>query len=152
MTGDTRIERQLPVILADLGRGPDTDYVELLLARTAATGQRPGWTFPERWIPMTTFTSRAVAAPRVPWRLVMAVVLLIVVLAAGGVLLGSQQQRLPPPFGRAANGLIADEANGDIRIVDPATGGLTTIVGGPEADSGPVWSRDGHRIYFVSRK
>ena len=42
MNDDTRIERQLPQILADLGAGSRPDYTETILARTAAARQRPG--------------------------------------------------------------------------------------------------------------
>jgi len=39
MNDDTRIERQLPQILADLGAGSRPDYTETILARTAAAGR-----------------------------------------------------------------------------------------------------------------
>ena len=51
MSGDPRIERRLPGILADLGAGAPPDYTDTILARTAATRQRPGWVFPGRWVP-----------------------------------------------------------------------------------------------------
>ena len=70
MNGDTRIERQLPQILTDLGAGSSPDYTDSLLARTAATRQRPGWVFPERWLPMSAISQRMAVTPRLSWRLV----------------------------------------------------------------------------------
>ena len=56
-------------------------------------------------------------------------------------------QRKPPnPSGLAGNGRIAYSVVNDIVLVDPATGALTTLVGGPTADSFPVFSRDGTRL------
>ena len=56
MNDDTRIERQLPQILTDLGAGSRPEYTEIILARTAAARQRPGWVFPERWLPMSALS------------------------------------------------------------------------------------------------
>jgi Tol biopolymer transport system component len=148
MNGDTRIERQLPLILADLGAGPTPDYTETLLARTSATSQRPGWVFPERWLPMSAITERMATAPRVPLRAAALVALLILVLAAAALYVGSQQRRLPEPFGPAANGLISYMADGDIYVADPVTGATRLLIGGPENDYGPGFSPDGTRMAF----
>ena len=55
---------------------------------------------------------------------------------------------MPQPFGRAANGLVAYAAAGDIYTVDPVTGVSTAIITGPETDVNPRWSRDGTHIAF----
>jgi Tol biopolymer transport system component len=153
MSGRSSVERRLPAILADLGSGPYPDYTDSLLARTAAARQRPGWAFLERWIPMSTAYSSSVATPRIPWRVVGALSLLILAIVVGAlVIAGNQPGPMPaPPFGRAANGLLAYAADGDIHTSDPVTGETRPIVTGPETDRDPVWSRDGTRLAFVRR-
>ena len=148
MSGDTRLERQLPLILADLGAGPAPDYTETLVARTAATAQRPGWTFIEWWLPMSALTERMATTPRVPLRALAAVAILILALVAAALYVGSQQRRLPAPFGPAGNGLIAYSSGGDILVGDPVTGDPRLLVGGPAEDSGPGFSPDGTRLAF----
>ena len=77
---------------------------------------------------MTTLTSRAAEMPRTPcgprpssrssssrWPL-------------APVMIGSRNE-LPPPFGRAANGLVAYAASGDIFTVDPAQGPTAIVIG-----------------------
>ena len=91
MSGDTRLEHALPGILEDIGAGPTPDYTELLLARTAATSQRPGWMVPERWYSMSAITERLTTAPRIPLRTIGVVALLILVLAAAVFIVGSQR-------------------------------------------------------------
>jgi hypothetical protein len=54
-----------------------------------------------------------------------------------------------PPLGLAANGPIVYSENGDIYSRDLGTGTATLLVGGPELDVGPFFSRDGSRFAFV---
>ena len=149
MNDDTRIERQLPQILADLGAGSRPDYTETILARTAAARQRPGWVFPERWLPMSAFTQRMAAAPHVSWRALAVLALLVLALVSAALYAGSQQRRLPQPFGPAANGVIPYVYNGDLFAGDPITGESRLLVGGPEADALPQFSPDGTRLAFI---
>src|SRR4029079_12689473 len=67
MTMPTRIERDLPAILAEMAAGPYPDYVDDVLPQTARMRQRPAWTFSERWLPMDIAT-RAAPSARLPWR------------------------------------------------------------------------------------
>ena len=106
MSGDTRLEHALPGILEDIGAGPTPDYTELLLARTAATSQRPGWMVPERWYSMSAISERLTTAPRIPLRTIGVVALLILVLVAAALIVAGQQRRLPLPYGPAGNGLV----------------------------------------------
>jgi WD40 repeat protein len=152
MNGERSIERRLPGILTNLSAAPYPDYTDALLERTASARQRPGWVFPERWLPVSTVSSSAAAAPRVPWRLLGAVALLLLVLMLGVILIaGSRPQPLPAPFGPAGNGLLAYSEHGDIYTADPVTGEARAIMAGPDADRDPVWSRDGTRLAFVRR-
>jgi hypothetical protein len=108
MTTEQRLERDLPSYLGDIAMGPYPEYIDDVLSITANRRQRPGWTFPERWLPMDIATTK-VPATRMPWRqLGVLALLLILVAGALAVYVGSQQQTdpLPPAFGPAANGNI----------------------------------------------
>jgi Tol biopolymer transport system component len=80
------------------------------------------------------------------------VALLAVLILLAGIALAvvGSQRRVPAPFGPAANGVVVyATSSGDIATVDPATGVTKPIVGGPESDRAPAFSRDGTRIAFV---
>jgi dipeptidyl aminopeptidase/acylaminoacyl peptidase len=149
MNGTGSIERRLPEILTDLSAAPYPDYTDALLARTASARQRPGWVFPERWVPMSTVSSAAATAPRVPWRLIGAATLILALAVGALLIVGTRPQPLPAPFGPAANGLLAYSLGGDIYTADTMTGQARAIVTGPDDDKNPVWSRDGTRLAFV---
>jgi len=149
MTSPQRLERDLPAILGDLSIAPYPDYIDDVLATTALRRQRPAWTVPERWLPME-ISSQTVAPGLRSWRpVVLLVVLALLLVAIAAAYVGSQPRRTPAaPFGPAANGSIVFARDGDIFRADPVTGATTAIVGGPEADSRPVYSPDGTRIAF----
>jgi Tol biopolymer transport system component len=149
MTTNSRVSRDLPEILGDLGRGSYPDYIDDVLATSATIRQRPAWTFPERWLPMVDLVRQPVLAPRLPWRsIALAVVVLLALLAAAAVYVGSQQH-VPPPFGPARNGLIAYDAGGDIYTADPVSGAATAVITGPDRDFGPRFSLDGAHLAFA---
>ena len=142
-------ERRLPSVLTDLYLGPTPDYRDDLLARAARTRQRPGWSFPGRWLPMAEITSHTAVSPRLPWRAIALALVVITLLIVGALAFaGSRQPKLPSPFGVAGNGLIAFAQNGDIMTLDPATAASRVLVAGPEQDSAPVYSSDGTKIVF----
>ncbi len=148
MTTGQRHERDLPLILDELAASPYPDYIDSVLTTTARRRQRPTWTFPERWLPMATLTSRAATIPRTPLRVVAILALLLLALAVGAALIIGSRHQVPTPFGPAANGHVAFAAGGDIFTVDPVTGTSTAIVAGPETDINPRWSRDGTHLAF----
>jgi Tol biopolymer transport system component len=149
MTSDRRFDRDLPDLLAELAPRATPDYRDDIVQQTALMRQRPAWTFPERWLPVSVITTHAFAAPPVRWRVVGLVALLLLALVVGLVIFaGSQRHAPPPPFGPAANGVVAYEKSGDIYTVDPVTGASTAVISGPEADINPRWSRDGTRLAF----
>jgi Tol biopolymer transport system component len=147
MTSERRFEQDLPDLLAQVGLGPTPDYRDFVVQQTARMSQRPAWTFPERWLPMTALT-QAVAPPRFPWRYAAIGALLILALVGAALLAGSVVPHVPAPFGPAKNGLIAYDDGGDIYTVDPVTGSSTAIVRGPTTDAAPVWSLDGMHLAF----
>ena len=151
MTLDPRIERNLPVILAEIGSGPAPDYTGAVLERISHVRQRPAWAFRERWLPARLAAGRDRLGP-VPLRLVVLVVLLVIVLVVTAILSGVGRRRsLPPPFGPAANGAIVYEVGGDIFTGDPVAGTSQAIIPGPTYDFGPGYSPDGSTIAFLRR-
>jgi hypothetical protein len=148
MTSDRRFEQELPGLLDQLAYGPLPDYRDDIVRQTARTRQRPAWMHPERWLPVTSFSTSAVAAPRVPWRLIVAVALIIAAVAVGAALIAGSRPRIPAPFGLAADGAVAYAANGDIYSVDHATGIATAISSGADWDAKPVYSDVGTKIVF----
>jgi len=149
MTFQQNPERRLPVLLSELSDGPMPDYRDDILRRVARTRQRPAWTFPERWIPMTVLSRRPAVVLRAPWRLMSLAALLILVLVALAALYVGSQRRLPAPFGPAVNGQLANWSGGDILVRDSLTGTDRVLVGGPEADAYPIYSRQGDKFLFV---
>jgi Tol biopolymer transport system component len=151
MTARDEYDRHLSAWLASEApaREPELLLGEVL-ARTARTRRRPAWRFAERWIPMSTITSRLSPAAGIPWRPILVAGLLLIALVVGALLVaGSRRQQLAPPFGAAANGHVAYSVNGDLVAMDPKTGTTRTIVSGPESDSGPVYAGNGSKLAFV---
>jgi len=126
------------------------DLLERTIAQRQKTRPRPAWLLPERWLPMQLTMERV----RLPRAAAYAVLLLVLILISViGLLVVGSRQPLPPPFGLAANGRVAVATpEGDIATIDPVTGASTMVVGGPEADRYPVYSRDGTRIAFIRRE
>ena len=148
MTASERFERNLPGILDDLSAGPSPDFLDDVFARTAPMRQRPGWTFPERWLPMADIARTRAYVPVPPWRLI-AVALLLIALVVAALLIAGSQRRVAPPFGPARNGNLVYELNGDIYVANPETGETRLLVGGPEVDGAPGYSPDGTRVAFA---
>jgi hypothetical protein len=149
MSGERPTERVLPAILTDLGAGPTSDYSDLL-ARTARSRQRPGWTFPERWLPMD-ITLRPVPAFAGPRRTLVLLVLLIVAVIAAAALYVGAQPHLPAPFGLARNGAIvfADKA-GNIYVQDSIESPRRKVMDG--ATGGwPSFSPDGTKLVSLQQ-
>lgn len=149
MTSTERFEAQLERWLAETAQPRIPDDLPTLLADTARMRQRPAWTFPERILPMSSLTMRRWTAHSVPIGTlgVLALILLVIVLAA--IAVGARRSHVAPPFGVAANGVVALEVSGDIVISDPVSGAMTVVIGGPETDRRPMFSRDGSRMAFL---
>ena len=120
--------------------------LERALAATRRTSQRPGWTFPERWLPMQLTLQRA-PSPR-PLVLLAIVGLLALGLAAATLFVASQRT-VPAPFGIAQNGAVAFEHDGHLLIADQLGGPARPLVSGPTRDSRPIFSNQGDRIAFL---
>lgn len=149
MTTPTRLERNLTGILDDLSAGPTPDYLDDLFVRTGRMRQRPAWTFPERWLPMTDITRSRAFAFAPPLRSIALALVVIALLAVAALAYVGSQRRVPAPFGPAANGLIVYHNGGDIYTGDPVTGEERLVVGGKDFDAEPGFSPDGTLIAFV---
>lgn len=149
MTAPTRLERNLTGILDDLSAGPTPDYLDDLFVRTGRMRQRPPWTFPERWLPMTDITRSRAFAFAPPLRSIALALVVIALVAAAALAYVGTQRRVPAPFGPAANGLIVYDNGGDIYTGDPVTGAERLVVGGKDFDAEPGFSPDGTLIAFI---
>jgi Tol biopolymer transport system component len=144
------LDRELRTWLVDAPVPRTPGFRDDVLQQTAQLRQRPRWSFPERWLPVTVVRFRRRRAfPPVPWRTIGVLAALALLLAVVAVYVGSRQQRLPPPFGLARSGHVAYAQNGDIFTVDPATGVRREITSVPEIDQEPRWSPDGTRLAFL---
>ena len=98
------VESRLPEILEGISAPRTPDYFDDILGQVSRTRQRPGWSFPERWLPMTALSERVATAPRIPMRMAVVLALLLLGLVVSIVLIaGSQRPAVPAPFGVAGN-------------------------------------------------
>jgi dipeptidyl aminopeptidase/acylaminoacyl peptidase len=152
MNANDRFERRLPAVLDSIAPMHAPDYFDDILGQVDRTRQRPGWTFPERWIPVSAITNRLAVAPRIPVRAALVTALLIVGLIIGAVLLAGSRPRVPPPFGPAANGLLVYADDGGAIVSAEAVGGVPkTIITGP-GNEHPVFSPDGTQFAYIYRE
>jgi hypothetical protein len=150
MSAARHLERRLPEVLEDLSSPRTPAYYDDILGQVARTRQRPGWTFIERWLPMTAISKRVATAPRIPMRLAVALALLLAALAVSIALIaGSQRASVPAPFGVAGNGqIVFADASGAIYAGNPVDGKSSIIVPGT-GHSRPVFSPDGRWLAYL---
>jgi Tol biopolymer transport system component len=142
-----RLTAELPDLLTEIAAPRVPDYTDDVLAVTAATRQRPRWTFLERWLPMI-LTRQRLAFPALPWRPLIAVITILALLAAGVLIAGSSRP-LPPPFGPARNGALVYDSGGDIYLRNAVDGQSRVAVGGGPQDFAPSFTRDGRHLTFL---
>jgi Tol biopolymer transport system component len=149
MSADDRFEQRLPARLEELATPRTPSYFDDVISSTARSRQRPGWSFPERWIPMSTMTDRLATAPRAPLRLIVLASLIVLAAVAVAIIAGGSSPRVPAPFGTADNGRIAWVAqDGAIVAADGAGADPVTLVAGP-GNSQPQFSPDGRRLLYL---
>jgi len=148
MTTFDRFENRLPALLDELAVPRLPDYGDDLFARTAATRQRPEWTFIERWLPVSTFTARLVAVPAPRWRFGVLIALVAVAALIATLIAGSIINRRPPPYGPAANGgIVFTDGRGRLVLGDLETT-QTRVLADVRDASFPLVSLDGARVAF----
>jgi WD40-like Beta Propeller Repeat len=148
MTAPERFEQDLPRLLAQLAPGTRPDYRDSLVETVERTSQRPAWTFPGRWLPVDITMQRVgpASAFRVPITLLLVAALLGVALFAIAV---ASRPDLPAPFGPAQNGRIVYASAGDLYIIESDGAKPQLLLGGPERDRDPDFSRQGDRLTFL---
>jgi len=144
-----QLERDLAAWFGETAGRETPEFAEDILIETSGLPQRPRWTFvPPLPRPMDTPRLHVEVGSAARRLAILVVIAGLLALAAGAAWVASQP-RLPAPFGPAANGLVAYAKDGDILLVDPATGERTSLVAGPEVDAHPRWSLDGTHVAFV---
>ena len=135
--------------LHDEAGGRVPDHLSEVLVQTAATRQRPGWSSPERWLPMTSTTfSGRVATPR-PVLVLLLIVALLAALVGLALVGGADRQQPIIHSGLAANGrIVAVDDSGTLMSFaadgsDPRQ--LATL---PAGTPGISMSPDGTRIAY----
>jgi hypothetical protein len=144
-----RLERRLPEVLTELALPRIPDYVDELLDRTAAAPQRPAWSFPERWFPLSTMTATLPGFRRTSPRLLFALVALVALIAASIAVYIGSQTKLPPLFGVARNGLVVTHDATGVVVIDPATGARRTLFAGQDLCCVEI-APDGQRIAYLT--
>jgi hypothetical protein len=146
MTSIDRFERRLPDQLDELAAARTPAYLDDVLTRTSATRQRPRWTFPERWLPMTIAFRRP--WPAIPLRPVAAGLALLVLLTAAGLLGAALAPKEDDTVSLlpARSGAVVYEHDGDLWTWDPATDAHDRLV---ENGVWPVWAPDGEQLFFL---
>jgi streptogramin lyase len=129
MNANERIDARLAELMHDLA-GSALEPLDEVLRQTAGARQRPAWTFPERWIPVTDITARPFMQPN---RSVLLATLALLILAALAVVAAGIWQRPTVPL--VTNLDIDASAAQRLEIeaaVIPATGlgKLWLIIGG----------------------
>ena len=137
-------ERQLSEASRDLAGNEPPTYLDDILRRSARMRQRPAWTSPGRWLPMTLRTIPSSTAPplRLVWALLL-IALLAVVLAAGAVVVGSQINRsIDPDRGPESLAAVALLPTACPAGTILKSGDIATIAGtgvsGDTGDGGPA--------------
>lgn len=138
-------ERRITEAIDEIAATRPPAYLNDILRQTARVSQRPGWTFPERWLPVDTTLSRPGFARPFPVRqlLILALVGLLAVAAAAYI---AGASRRDPAFGPAGNGLLAYTSANDLYVADQR-GAPRLLAAG--VGFGPQWSRDGSQIATV---
>jgi WD40 repeat protein len=137
------MDRAVDAWLHERPESGSPESLERTLAATRRVGQRPGWTFPERWLPMQLTLART-QSPR-PLLAIATVALLILAVAATAFYVASQRRESSP----LRNGAIVYEEGGELFIVDELGASPRQLGSTPNYDYGPVFSPTGDRVAFV---
>ena len=134
--------------LGEVGGAARPGYLDDIVTRARSTRQRPTWTFPERWLPM----SIAVRRERIPRAALLFALLLLVLMAALAttIVLTGAPTRPPAPL-VVSNGPIAFDSGNDIVTVQPDGSGRHVLVHGTTPKSQVSFAPDGRRMAYWSQ-
>jgi Tol biopolymer transport system component len=149
MTARRDFTRLMDSWLREEGVPMKPDYLDEILSRTSTTRQRPSWRNPGGLLPIDVTMIRRLYPVSPAVRYVALAALLAVLIVAALVVVGSQR-RLPPPFGPAANGRVAFDADGAIVVVNADGTDRRVLDLGSRSTSGPIFSPDGARFAFYA--
>ena len=142
---------QLRTALGGVGGVARPDYLADIVAQAGHTRQRPGWTFPARWLP-TDIAVRRQSVPRMA--VLSATLVLLALLAVAGVYVSSQPT--PPGdlgiFKRVAGWIVYGNQDG-IWGVDPGSSNPATTVALIRDAGTPLgWSNDGTKLLLQKNR
>jgi Tol biopolymer transport system component len=138
---------RMSTALHEVGGSARPGYLEDIVAQAQRTRQKPAWTFPERWLPMSVAVRRA-GIPRAA--ILFALLLLLLALFAVGLsIVGGP--KVPAPL-VVTNGEIAFQGAGAIDVVRPDGTDRQTLVRLPgSTDDRMLFSPDGRRLTYWSQ-
>jgi hypothetical protein len=144
MTAMDRFDQRVAGLIEDVAAPRYPDYFDDVLDVAVRRPQRPAWTFPERWLPMSAIARRPAFVPAfVPGSVGLLLLLGLLIAAILAVAVGTQR-RLPPPYGPAANGSLTYSEDGDIYGRNLVTG----------TENGRYWNehdgRINHQVWVAS--
>jgi len=146
MTTNGSFERRLSGWLDETSEHRVPEHLDEVLLQTVATRQRPGWSSPERWLPMTTMVRGRLATGRPSLVLAVVALLLLALAAAAIVAIGRSTEE--PIRGYGANGGIFF-ADGPTLVSVSATGsGRQEVRSLPAGATDLAISPDGTRLAF----
>ena len=92
MNRPENLERDLTAWFVETATPRVPDFTDDILRLTAGTRQRPRWSFPERWLPMSVITLGRRTLEPLPWRTIGLLAALALLIAASiAFYVGSQQ-------------------------------------------------------------
>ena len=141
-------ERRISDAIHEIAEAHRSDYLDDILQQTAASKQRPRWTFLERWLPVDTTLARGPVVGRFSMRPIVVLLLLTAIVAGAIAAYVGSRPRLPSPFGPAANGQLVFGMDGDLYAVDSLTGDPRPLVVAEGEQSGVAMSPDGQLIAY----
>ena len=144
-----RSQARLVELMDELLGSSLADYGDEIVRQAATTRQRPGWTFPSRWLPSAMTELPAWPATSRARDLIVLATVALLVLALTWIALVGSQRRFPAPFGLAGNGQLAYASAGEIWVADSTANTPRLLIGGPESDNIPIYSPLGDRIAFL---
>jgi Tol biopolymer transport system component len=138
---------RLGAALHEVGGMARPDYLDDIVTRAQHTRQRPTWTFPERWLPMSVVVRRE-GIPRGALLFALLVLLLVAAFATTVVLTGSPT-RVPAPL-VVSNGEIAFASGNEIVAIQADGSDRHVLAAGATLKDGISFSPDGHRMAYWS--